>query len=141
MTTKEWLSQAFTLNNRIRSIEEQIEAIRTAAEKATPSLTGLPKATTTRSSMEIQAVRIADMEIGLRRDYYRLTALKAEIYRAINQVDDPQARLVLELRYLLFLRWYEIANRMNYSTRAVFKLHRKALTLVAKYVPDDEGVH
>ena len=42
-------------------------------------------------------------------------------------VEDLNFKTVLELRYLSYLRWEEIAVRMNYTFRWTQELHRRAL--------------
>ena len=56
-------------------------------------------------------------------------AKKEEIQQAIFLVDDANCRIVLEMRYLRGLQFFEIAKRMRYSLDNIFKLHRKALEL------------
>ena len=42
-------------------------------------------------------------------------------------VEDLNFKTVLELRYLSYLRWEEIAVRMNYTFRWTQELHHRAL--------------
>ena len=37
---------------------------------------------------------------------------------------------LLEMRYLTFLAWDQIASQLDYSQDYIYHLHRKALTLV-----------
>lgn len=50
-----------------------------------------------------------------------------EITKAIERLEDPMQREVLELRYVDGLPRWKIANRMYISERWVASLHRKAL--------------
>lgn len=56
--------------------------------------------------------------------------LKAEIKKVIDGVENIECRLILELRYLCFRSWEEIAVEMDYSIDYVFKIHRRALEMV-----------
>lgn len=50
-----------------------------------------------------------------------------EISFFINQLDSFQERIVMQMRYLYFENWQDIALRLNYSEPAVYKIHGKAL--------------
>lgn len=57
-----------------------------------------------------------------------------EALKAINAVTDPDQQLILELRYLCYKPWLEIAEAMGYSEAGVYKLHGKALRKI--HVPE-----
>ena len=56
-----------------------------------------------------------------------LVDLKKQILDSINKVEDPELRTLLELRYISYMSWENIASEMFYGIDNVFKLHRKAL--------------
>jgi DNA-directed RNA polymerase specialized sigma subunit len=41
-----------------------------------------------------------------------------------------ECETLLEMRYLSFMRWEEIAAQLGYSQSYIYHLHRKALSLV-----------
>ena len=45
----------------------------------------------------------------------------------IKAVADPECQTLLELRYLCFKTWEQIAVDMQYSTRNIYKLHDRAI--------------
>ena len=49
------------------------------------------------------------------------------IIRRINAVDSAELQTILELRYLSYMRWEEIAIELGYGIDNVFRLHRNAL--------------
>ena len=57
--------------------------------------------------------------------------MKRGIVAAIKSVPDPDHRVLLELRYLCFRSWGEIAADMRYSKDNIFKLHAKALAAIS----------
>ena len=64
MNAREYLSQAFLLDRRIRAKERQLECMRTHAAYATPELTGMPKAgSRTVSHVEDAAVRMLELDV------------------------------------------------------------------------------
>lgn len=56
-----------------------------------------------------------------------LTNERIAIEQAIQTLPDIRHRTVLELRYVRGLKWTEVADRMFFCLRWVFKLHRAAL--------------
>lgn len=130
MTAKEYLSQGYKLNIRIKAKQERIEELRTIAEKSTQTLSAMPKGTSTGSRMEEIVARIDILQREIEDDLFDLLALKAEIAHVVRDVPDPEAALVLELRYLCYKPWREIAAEMHYSERQVFYIHGRGLSLV-----------
>jgi DNA-directed RNA polymerase specialized sigma subunit len=59
-----------------------------------------------------------------------LMMLKKEIGRAIRGVNNVECETLLEMRYLTFLAWDQIASQLDYSQDYIYHLHRKALGLV-----------
>jgi DNA-directed RNA polymerase specialized sigma subunit len=55
-----------------------------------------------------------------------------EIERSIRRVGDDVLEEVLELRYLQYMKWEDIAQRMNYSERQTTRLHGIALEKMQK---------
>jgi len=132
MTTKEYLSQAFRLDQRINSKLEQVSSLRDLATKATASIHAeRVSGTKQRSPMENAIVKLIDLEHDIDADIDKLVDLKREIIEVINSVEQPEYHLLLELRYLNYKTWEEIAEMMNYSWRNIHYVHGKALRAVA----------
>ena len=128
MTAKEYLGQAYRLDQRIDAKLEQVANLRALATKATATITDMPRSSSPNlQHMEGTIVKIVDLEQEINEDIDRLVDLKKEITSAIKAVSVPEYQVVLELRYLCYQRWEEIAVSMNYTTANVFLLHGKAL--------------
>ncbi|MGE5390885.1 MAG: DUF1492 domain-containing protein [Deltaproteobacteria bacterium] len=128
MNAKEYLSQAFRIDQRINSKLEQVIALRNLAEKTTASYsTERVDGTKQKSPMENAIVKIMDYENEINNDIDQLVDLKIEIHKVIKTVDDPDCQLLLELRYLTFKNWEEIADSMGFTFQWVHSLHQKAL--------------
>ena len=128
MTSKEYLSQAYQLDQRIDAKLEQVSNLRALATKATTAISDMPRSSSPNlKQMESTIVKIIDLEQEINEDIDRLVDLKKEITCVINAVSVPEYQIVLELRYLCYKRWDEIAASMNYTTANVFLIHGKAL--------------
>ncbi len=128
MSTKDYLSQAYRIDQRINSKLAQVMSLRDLLGKATGTLSGAPKAATPNPhSMEDTIAKMVDLENEINEDIDALVDLKAEIMRRIKRVENTEYQTILELRYLCFKRWEEIAVDMGYSLRRVYELHDCAL--------------
>ncbi len=132
MTVKEYLGQAYRLDQRINSKLEQLESLNGLATKCTSTLTGMPKNPSRSTSMMADAVaKIVDLQAEINHDIDLLVDLKCEMVRVIKNVDHAEYQTLLELRYLCFKTWEQIAVDMNYSIDNVYRIHRKALCAVS----------
>ena len=61
----------------------------------------------------------------------KLVELKKDIIRRIKAVESAELQTILELRYLSYMRWEEIAIELSYGIDNVFRLHRNALDEIA----------
>ena len=128
MTSKEYLSQAFRLDECIRTKMTQIESLNALAEKCTSVLSDMPKSPNRAvKSMEDTIAKIVDLQTELDSQMKALVSLKKEIMGVIQQVGDCECRLLLEKRYLCFMKWETIAVEMHYTHRWVTEMHGKAL--------------
>ena len=131
MSTKDYLSQAYRIDQRINSKLAQVMSLRDLLGKATVTLSGTPKeATPNPHSMEDTIAKMVDLENEINEDIDALVDLKAEIMRRIKRVENTEYQTILELRYLCFKRWEEIAVEMNFSLQHLYRLHEKAVNCV-----------
>lgn len=132
MKAREYLRQAFRIDQRINSKIEQANALNALATKCTSTVTGMPHNPNKGSdSMGDTIAKIVDLKEEINRDIDALVDLKAEIYSVIRAIDNVECQTLLELRYLSFMRWEEIAVHLNYGMENVYRLHRKALDMVS----------
>ncbi len=131
MTAKEYLSQSLRLNQRINSKLEQIQSLRELATKCTSILTGMPRNPNYGgSNMADALMKIVDLETELQNDVNQLVDLKEEIMAVVKAVDNIECQTLLELRYLCFKSWEQIAVDMGYNVRHIYRLHDEALQKV-----------
>ena len=131
MTAKEYLGQAYRLDQRINSKLEQVLSLRGLTTKATATMSDMPGGGS-RNVYKMQDIiaKIVDLEDDINRDIDALVDLKREMVSVIKAVENPEYQPLLELRYLCFKTWEQIAVDMNYSIEYTFRLHKKALEVV-----------
>jgi len=132
MSTKDYLSQAYRIDQRINSKLAQVMCLRDLLSKATGTLSGAPKAATPNlHSMEDTIAKMVDLENEINQDIDALLDLKAEIMQRIKRVENTEYQTILELRYLCFKRWEEVSVELGYSIQHLFRLHDEALEAVS----------
>lgn len=130
---KEYLGQAYRIDQRINSKIEQVSALNNMATKATSTISDMPgSATRNIHRMEDVIVKIIDLQNEINADIDELVDFKAEVMGVIKSIDNLEYQTLLELRYLCFKPWEQIAIELGYSINNVFKMHRKAIELLEK---------
>lgn len=126
---KEFLNRGYQSRIRIRAKKERIENWRRIAE----SITAAIKPAAAFSSMPSKKVEdcvcnIIELQEEIQEEIDGLVQVEREIGRAITKaVEDPTLRALLEMRYLNYLKWEEIAVRLDVTFRWTMTLHRRAL--------------
>lgn len=132
MTTKEWLNRAKNIDAEIgRLLRER----RKAWERAV-SITSRLNANNvsgTKDPHKYDELVAYESLIDARVD--ELYAVKQEILKAINAVQDGTLRAILTERYINFKKWEQIAIDLNYSWRQIIRLHGRALQEIT--IPKD----
>jgi 3-methyladenine DNA glycosylase/8-oxoguanine DNA glycosylase len=128
LTAKEYLQQAFRVDQRINSKLEQVMSLRELATKATATLSDMPRNPSRgHHRMEDVIVKILGLESEINAEAERLVDLKREIVTVVDKVASTELRTLLELRYLCFKTWEQISVEMSYDIRWVHRLHNRAL--------------
>lgn len=142
MVVKNYLNQAYRIDQRINSKLEQVQSLRELASKATATLSDdRPKETRNFQRMEDIICKILDLESEINSDIDKLVDLKREIVKLIKSIPNTEHQTIFELRYLCFKTWEQIAVEMGYSLRWVHIVHSKALNELDKQFVDKELIN
>ena len=140
MTAKEYLNRAWNVDQRINSKLHQLDSLKDMATKATSTLGTEPVSGTRNVQRMADTIdNIIALENEINDDIDRLVDLKRDVIKTISKVKDTNCLTLLELRYLSFKSWDDIAAEMNYTSRWVHIMHSKALAAVEKIL--EERVH
>ena len=128
MNAKQYLRQLRRLNDIVQSKLDQIEALRSLAQK----ITYVPKTVSVQESISEDKMtelisKIVDLQKELKTDIDNLLDLKLKITHQINSLNNDDYKLLLMLRYLNFETWEEIAVEMGYTYQWIHVLHGRAL--------------
>ena len=123
---KEYLKSYRRAIKREQDILDEIQRLR--LDKMFPSVVndGMPHGSS-HSDLSDYAV-ILDEQIDLLKEE-RLERVRCyqKIERQIRQMENEDEQEVLRLRYILGMKWEEVAVKMNYSYRRTLDIHGKAL--------------
>ena len=133
---KEYLSQAFRIDQRIQSKMEQVASLNDLATRATATYSDMPGSETRNlHRMEDAILSIIELEAEINEDICKLVQTKKDIVHKIKAVQNTEYQTLLELRYLCFYSWEKVAVEMEYDLRYLHKLHRKAFEQCSAFVP------
>ena len=133
MTALTFLSQAYRLEQQVRSKLQQIADLRALATQVRSYSDHEPVSHTRDvTAMQSTVVKIMEEEEILNAHIDALVDAKREIREVIDCVEDVTLRLILEKRHLLFQSWDEIAIDLGITSRWAKARHRDALNAVER---------
>jgi hypothetical protein len=77
--------------------------------------------------MEDFITKAMDLESEINADLKQLIDIKREVVTIIKCVERTELQTILEMRYLCFETWEEIAVALHYDLRHIHRLHGRAL--------------
>ncbi len=138
MSVKEYFEQVREIERRIKIKQEQVLHLKELATRATSVIEAVRIGGTYKRSKMANAVEdMVDIEMEIEKDIARLSRLYKEVSAVIVKVDNENCRELLTLRYLCNKKWEDIAEKMNFDTRSIYRIHSKALAEAERYIPKD----
>ena len=141
MTAKEYLKQAFYLNQRIESSLKEVSEMKYMASRIESP--GFEEHHNPNHATEAPFIKTLEkvwaLEQQIDDEVDRLVDLKAEIRGVINEVPDQKQQMLLRHRYIHFRSWEEIEYEMDIRHRWVHTLHARALRSVESIL-DRKGI-
>ena len=127
MTAKDYLKDIRKLDLEIQTLQEQISLLRENAEGLRAmELSDMPKGGKGKDLSDYVA-EIADLQMVCVQHVSELIMKKQEAIERIMSIDGSEVRNVLLLRYIQCKEWDEIADKLQYNLRTIFRLHGEAL--------------
>lgn len=115
------------MQEEIRCLDTEIEELWTQLTSATSNNDGMPKGSVQDRQTKLHAI-MADKVQVKRQKKQKAEEVMAEVLETIDQVTDPNYRLILFERYIQNREWEEIADHIGYVEEYVRgELHGKAL--------------
>ena len=129
MTNKEYLRQAYRLDQRISSDIEEVGLLREMASSiSAPSAAEKVQTSRNWEAPFVRSVeKILALEDTINREIDLLVDLKEQMRDVIAAVPDTDERMVLRYRYIHSLTWEQIGQEMNADERTIRRWHGNAL--------------
>lgn len=124
---KEYLNSYRNILELERELTDEINQLR--LEKQSPKSTAfdaMPKSHNTNRDLSDYVARIDDLLMRLQEAVNQRIAIRREINERLNQMAERE-NLLLYLRYIQGLSFREIAQRMRYEERQIYRIHGDAL--------------
>ena len=124
----EFLSQARHIDVRINSKLEELSSLKALAEKVTATYQkDMVDGSRDVHKREGILCKLIDLQNQINSDIDQLVDIKREVREMIESVPFVDGRTVLEMRYINYKKWEEIAVSMHYVLRNVRFIHDKAI--------------
>ena len=123
---QKYLEGNWAANMAIESLKQQIKVIRDRIDTVR-----LVKLNIHRGDTTDLIADLCELEKELLQEIKKNLSIHRDRKALISTVENPIYRALLEYRYLSFLSWDDIADKMHYDKRYLFKLHDRALNVVA----------
>ena len=130
MTSKEYLNQAYRLEQRIKLHKERLDELRDLS--CSPGSLGFEEHFNPNRSTEAPFVKtlykIMELEEKVNAELQLLLKLQVEVQETIDRLTDMDERLVLTYRYLKNMSWSQIGDQLYVDERTVRRWHNRALS-------------
>ena len=130
MTSKEYLNQAYRLEQRIKLHKERLDELRDLS--CSPGSPGFEEHFNPNRSTEAPFVKtlykIMELEEKVNAELQLLLKLQVEVQETIDRLTDMDERLVLTYRYLKNMSWSQIGDQLYVDERTVRRWHNRALS-------------
>ena len=123
---KRYLRDYRTHVRRINRIEAELEELREMRLSMTMNNDGMPHGSG-QSDLSGYAAELDRQERDLERERCERMQTYEEIAERIKKLKSENEKDVLFYRYISGLAWWEIAEKMSFSERQIFRIHGKAL--------------
>ena len=124
----EYLSQARHADVRINNKLEELSSLKALAEKVTVTYQkDMVDGSRDVHKREEIICKLIDLQNQINSDIDQLVDIKREVREMIESVPFVDGRTVLEMRYINYKKWEEIAVSMLYVLRNVRFIHDKAI--------------
>lgn len=142
MTAKEYLLSGRQLDVRIRLDLKQIDNLHELSTSVSGS--GFERSYNPNHPIEAPFEKciseISEMEEKIRAEVRQLIEVRNRMISTIRMLSDADCQSVLELRYIHYMSWEDIAGEMHYSLRWICRLHGRALAALDEILEEHPDI-
>lgn len=130
METKEYLCQAYRLDQKINSDLLEVSSLKEMATSvsAPPLKEQVQVSRNVSNAAFVRSIeKIMELERCIDEEIDLFVSLKEQIRSVISTVENTDERMVLKYRYVHNMSWEEIGCKMNVARSTVIRWHGRAL--------------
>lgn len=131
MTAKQFLRQyeeAHRLALRYKTeYEKEMELVDSV--RSTLGGDGMPHGSGVSRKVEDQAIRLGEKAMEYKQAMENAIRVRQEVFDVIHDIPGIEGD-VLYYRYLCFMEWDKIADKLSYTVRSIYYAHGRALQIV-----------
>lgn len=116
--------EAEILRMKVAQIEDAITA------PSSPNLSGMPVYHSGSKAIEDKVIAILAEKEKLLQKMYEVALEANEISELIDTLPDERMRTIMQYRYILGMKWEEVAYKCGYAWAQTHKLHSEALMIL-----------
>lgn len=140
MNAKEYLGQAYRLDQHINDRLMQLSQLRALTQRITTAYDSeVVSRTRNVHALEDSVIRLMEAEESINEEIDRFVDIKMAISKTVARVRNENYRLILGKRYLCFMTWEQISLDMHYTNRWLRKMHERALDVVDRILLERSG--
>lgn len=107
------------------------QRLRSQAERITPSYSEVTRKKSGKKR-DGKIITLVEYDDIIRQDMQLLVESLNSVRQIINYAGNPRLHLILQMRYLNYKTWEQIAEELKYSPSQVHRLHSAALQNILK---------
>lgn len=133
MRAKDYLKQAYRLDQRINSNIREVGELRAMAGSISSPQLSADKVQTSHSEgapFESTLIRILEMETKINAEIDLYVDLKNQIREVIGRIDNVDEQMVLRYRYIHNMTWEQIGTELYVDKSTVKRWHDSAISHV-----------
>lgn len=143
MTAKEYLMQVYRAEKHINMLRDELSTLRLMCYPSSPDYSSDRVQTSPDpGKMPNLVSNITKTENRILEELNRLVTLRDNISKQILAMPNTRTSEILHCRYILLLKWEEIAIRTKTDLRWVYRLHGQGLAeFERQYMPEKKSRH
>lgn len=110
----------------------ELQRLRDNANKITPTYSQAPACSGFGQKLERNVILVIEQEQLIQEHMHNLLEALQEVRQLVDFVEKPELRIVLQMRYLNYKTWEQIATELEYSWAHVHRMHNRALSELLK---------
>ncbi len=129
---KEKLKSAAAWQKFLEEDYLELQRLRDNANKITPTYSQAPACSGFGQKLGRNVILVIEQEQLIQEHMHNLLEALQEVRQLVDLVEKPELRIVLQMRYLNYKTWEQIATELEYSWAHVHRMHNRALSELLK---------